>query len=62
MKGIRIFPNKKQKYARDRCQNLSEKEKDKKCQYHCQPHKNLSENKKQRIAKHGRNCYLTHKK
>lgn len=41
--------------------NLFQEEKDKKRQYHCDYHKNLSENQKKRRAKHGSNCYITQK-
>ena len=47
MKGIKIFlKKKKQKYAHEKYQNLSEEEKDKILQYCRKHHKKLSDNEK----------------
>ena len=52
MKGIKIFlKKKKQKYAHEKYQNLSEEEKDKILQYCHKHHKKLPENEKQRTEK-----------
>ena len=48
-----------QNEARERYQNLSEEEKEKKCQYHCDRTKNLSEEEKQ---KYMGNYYLSSRK
>ena len=50
------------KEARERCQNLSEEEKDKKCQYHREREKNLSEEEKEKKVEYMINSYLAHKK
>ena len=42
------------KKARDRYQNLSKEEKEKKQQYVCEFHKNLSDDKKQKLAEYGK--------
>ena len=51
-----------QKYAWDRSKNLSEEEKEKKFQYHCEQNKNLFEEQKQKKVEYMRNYYLAHKK
>ena len=63
MKGIKIFlKKKKQKYAHEKYQNLSEEEKDKILEYCRKHHKKLSENEKQRTAKYRRNYYIIQKR
>ena len=66
MKGTKIFLKKKKKQgekkARDRCNNLSEEEKEKKHQYHRDRTKNLSEEEKEKKVEYMRNYYLAHKK
>ena len=47
--------------ACERCQNLSEEEKEKKQQYNCERYKNLSEEEKQNLVEY-RNKYHTRKK
>ena len=44
-----------QEKARDRYQNLSKEEKEKKCQYGCESYKNLSEDKKINCLSIGKN-------
>ena len=63
MKNIKIFPEKKKTKGTEgpRHQNLSEEEKEKKCQYHCNYNKNLSEEQKQKQVEFRRN-YLAQKK
>ena len=55
-------PKKLQKEARERYQNFSEEEKEKKGQYHCERNKNLSEEQKKEKFQYMRNYYLAHKK
>ena len=50
------------KKARERYQNLSEGEKEKKRQYHHECKKNLSEEQKEKKVEYMRNYYLVHKK
>ena len=51
-----------QNEARERYQNLSEEEKEKKCQYHCDRTKNLSEEEKQKKVEYMGNYYLSSRK
>ena len=51
-----------QNEARERYQNLSEEEKEKKCQYHCDRTKNLSEEEKQKKVEYMGNYYLSRRK
>ena len=51
-----------QNEARERYQNLSEEEKEKKCQYHCDRTKNLSEEEKQKKVEDMGNYYLSSRK
>ena len=48
--------------VRERYQNLSEEEKETKCQYHRDRNKNLSEEEKQKEDEYMRNYYLAHQK
>ena len=50
------------KEARERYQNLSEEEKEKKCHYHRDPNKNFSEEEHKKKVENMRNYYLAHKK
>ena len=43
-------------------QNFTEKEKEKKCQYHRELNKNLSKEQKQKLVEYRRNYYITHNK
>ena len=55
----------KEKLRKEACksyQNLSEEEKEKKCQYHREHNKNLSEKQKQKLVKYIRNYYSAHEK
>ena len=47
--------------VRDRYQNLTEEEKEKKRQYHCERNKNLSEEQMQKLVEYMRNYCLAHK-
>ena len=49
--------NQKEEEARKRYQNLSEEDKEKKCQHHLERHKNLSEEEKQKQVEYMRNYY-----
>ena len=51
-----------QNEARERYQNPSEEEKEKKCQYHCDRTKNLSEEEKQKKVEYMGNYYLSSRK
>ena len=51
-----------QKEAHERYQNLSEEEKEEKCQYHRDWNKNLAEEEKQKNVEYMRNDYLAHNK
>ena len=53
---------KKCKKTRERCQNVSEEEREKKRQYYRERNKNLSEVQKQMLVEYRRNYYITHKK
>ena len=62
---IRIIKKNKEKLrkeARERYQNLSEEEKEKKCHYHRDPNKNFSEEEHKKKVENMRNYYLAHKK
>ena len=50
------------KEARERYQIISEEEKEKKCQYHHDQNKNLSDKEKIKKVEFMRNYYWTHKK
>ena len=45
------------KEARERYQNLSEEEKDKRCKYGCEWYRNLSEKEKEKKLEYGREQY-----
>ena len=51
-----------QKLVCKRYKNLSEEEKERKRQYHCDQTKNHSEEEKQKKIEYMRNYYLAHKK
>ena len=51
-----------QKKARERYENLSKEEKEKKHQYVCERCKNLSEDEKQKLVENGKKYYRTRKK
>ena len=55
---------KKQKAKKDpkKYQNCIEEEKEKKCQYHSEPNKNISEEQKQKLAECTKNYYIAHDK
>ena len=58
------FWRRKRKGKKDprKISNLTEEEKEKRCQYHCKSNKNLSEEQKQKLFVYMRNHYLAHKR
>ena len=54
--------NKRWKKVREKYQNFTEGEKEKKCQYHGEPNKNLSEEQKKKLVEYRTNYYITYNK
>ena len=61
MKAYKIFKILRKK-PRERHQNLTEEEKEKKLQYHRKRNKNLSKEQRKKLVDYRKNYYITHNK